>query len=60
MSNYWEVEVLGENVVVIAPPTEIDKKHDDLLLRVTGNMLEADKIEMANEVVNALNAYIDS
>ena len=59
MSRYWEVTVCKDDVF-IEPPQEIDEAYDDLLLRVTGNMMEDKKIEIATHIVNALNAKIDS
>lgn len=55
---FWEVDVNSSGVVHLVPPRQIDKKYDDLLLEVTGNMLDSDKSDAAIEIVNSLNSEI--
>lgn len=55
MKDSWEVEVWGGSRVVITPPYIIDRAFGDVILRVEGNMLEAEKITIASKIVSVLN-----
>ncbi len=52
----WRAIPISQNSVVIDPPAKIDRKFDDLRLEVSGNMLQEDKLLIAEQICDALNA----
>lgn len=50
--------VVDEGRVVIEPPYHIDRVYDDLWLHVKGNMLEEQKLEIAQRIASLLNAEL--
>ena len=52
----WRTRSIGNGSVVIEPPVHVDKEYDDLMLRVTGNMLEEDKLKISQLICDQLNS----
>ena len=51
----WRVTVFDNGKVVIEPPEYVDYEYDDLMLPVTGNMLEEDKVKIGQLMCDKLN-----
>jgi len=57
MDDKWHIIVETRDFykVLIDPPRDVDKKYDDLMLRVTGNMSHEDMLEIAGIICDKLN-----
>lgn len=51
----WHVEMGDDQSVFIVPPISVDREYDDLVLRVTGNMLTNQKLDIADKICETLN-----
>jgi hypothetical protein len=55
MSDKWTTYFASEQKAYIEPPESINKKHDDLLLLITGNMDHSGKMDAAKELCEIFN-----
>ena len=60
MSDKWTTYFASEEKVYIEPPQHLDKKYDDLLLGITGNLTHEDRMEAAKELCETFNTRHDT
>ena len=60
MSDKWATYFARANKVYIEPPQHLDKKYDDLLLGITGNLTHEDRMAAARELCELFNTRTDT
>jgi hypothetical protein len=60
MSDKWTTYFARANKVYIEPPQCLDKKYDDLLLSIIGNLTHEDRMKAAKELCDLFNGSTDT